>query len=163
MSKNSPGSLGYQMMKALQRIFQPGASRHTAKRYRRDRELITGISTMRCMSADVHQFARFIRINWPEVKHLSEVRPEMALAYIEELEAARAVRWKDCPRLRLPAQAGHRLPQGRHLPSRCPTAAALQRSGRTRRVPLEAEAHRLHRRASPGDHRAYHPTGSHRC
>jgi integrase len=42
---------------------------------------------MRCMSADVHQFARFIRINWPEVKHLNEVRQEMALAYIEELEA----------------------------------------------------------------------------
>jgi integrase len=87
MSKNSKGSLGYQMMKALQGIFQPGASRHTAKRYHRDAELITGISTMRCMSADVHQFARFIRINWPEVKHLSEVRQEMALAYIEELEA----------------------------------------------------------------------------
>lgn len=86
MSKNSAGSLGYQMMKALQGIFQPGASRHTAKRHRRDAELITGISTMRCMSADVHQFARFIRINWPEVKHLSEVRQEMALAYIEELK-----------------------------------------------------------------------------
>jgi len=86
MSKNSPGSLGYQMMKALQGIFQPGASRHTAKRYHRDAELITGISTMRCMSADVHQFARFIRINWPEVKHLSEVRQEMALAYIKELK-----------------------------------------------------------------------------
>lgn len=86
MSKNSPGSLGYQMMKALQCIFQPGASRHTAKRFHRDAELITGISTMRCMSADVHQFARFIRINYPEVKHLSEVRQEMALAYIEELK-----------------------------------------------------------------------------
>lgn len=86
MSKNSPGSLGYQMMKALQSIFQPGASRHNAKRYHRDAELITGISTLRCMSADVHQFARFIRFNWPEVKHLSEVRQEMALAYIEELE-----------------------------------------------------------------------------
>jgi len=86
MSKNSPGSLGYQMMKALQSIFQPGASRHNAKRYHRDAEMITGISTMRCMSADVHQFARFIRINWPEVKQLSEVRQEMALAYIEELE-----------------------------------------------------------------------------
>jgi integrase len=86
MSKNSQGSLGYQMMKALQGIFQPGASRHTAKRRHRDAELITGISTMRCMSADVHQFARFIRINWPEVKHLSEVRQEMALAYIEELK-----------------------------------------------------------------------------
>jgi integrase len=86
MSKNSAGSLGYQMMKALQGIFQPGASRHTAKRRHRDAELITGISTMRCMSADAHQFARFIRINWPEVKHLSEVRQEMALAYIEELK-----------------------------------------------------------------------------
>jgi len=86
MSKNSQGSLGYQMMKALQGIFQPGASRHTAKRRHRDAELITGISTMRCMSADVHQFARFIRINWPEVKYLSDVRQEMALAYIEELK-----------------------------------------------------------------------------
>ena len=86
MSKDSQGSLGYQMMKSLQGIFQPGASRHNAKRYHRDAELITGISTMRCMSADVHQFARFIRINWPEVKHLSEVRQEMAQAYIDELQ-----------------------------------------------------------------------------
>jgi integrase len=85
MSKGSQGSLGYQMMKALQGIFHPGTSRHKAKRYHRDAELITGISTMRCMSADVHQFARFIRINWPEVKHLSDVKPKMARAYIEEL------------------------------------------------------------------------------
>jgi integrase len=85
MSKNGEGSLGYQMMKALQGIFRPGASRHNAKRYHRDVELITGINTMRCMSADVHQFARFIRSNWPEVKHLSEVRQEMAVAYIDEL------------------------------------------------------------------------------
>ena len=35
MSKDSPGSLGYQMMKALQGIFQPGTSRHTAKRRQR--------------------------------------------------------------------------------------------------------------------------------
>jgi integrase len=86
MSKNSKGSLGYQMMKALQGIFRPGASRHTAKQRHRDAELITSISTMRCMSADVHQFARFIRATWPEVKRLTEVRQEMALAYIEELE-----------------------------------------------------------------------------
>jgi integrase len=86
VSKTHEGSLGYQMMKALQIIFRPGASRHNAKKYHRDAELITGISTMRCMSADVHQFARFIRTTWPEVKHLPEVRSEMALAYIEELE-----------------------------------------------------------------------------
>jgi integrase len=85
MSKNGQGSLGYQMMKALQGIFRPGASRHDAKRYHRDDQLITGINTMRCMSADVHQFARFIRSNWPEVKQLSNVRQEMALAYIDEL------------------------------------------------------------------------------
>jgi integrase len=85
MSKNGQGSLGYQMMKALQGIFRPGASRHKAKRYHRDEQLITGINTMRCMSADVHQFARFIRSNWPEVKQLSNVRQEMALAYIDEL------------------------------------------------------------------------------
>ena len=86
MSKAREGSLGYQMMKALQGIFQPGASRHIAKRHHRDTEVISGISTMRCMSADVHQFARFIRATWPEVKRLTEVRQEMALAYIEELE-----------------------------------------------------------------------------
>jgi integrase len=86
MSKNSLGSLGFQMMKALQGIFKPGASRHTAKRRHRDAEQITGISTMRCMSADVHQFARFVRSKWPEVKQLAEVKPEMALAYIEELK-----------------------------------------------------------------------------
>ena len=86
MSKNSEGSLGYQMMKALQGIFRPSASRHTAKKHRRDTELITSISTMRCMSADVHQFAQFIRFNWPEVKRLSEVGSDMALAYINKLE-----------------------------------------------------------------------------
>jgi integrase len=86
MSQTSNGSLGYQMMKALQGIFQPGASRHQAKRHGRDTGLITGISTMRCMSADVHQFARFIRAGWPDVKQLSEVKTEMALAYIQELE-----------------------------------------------------------------------------
>jgi integrase len=85
MSNNGQGSLGYQMMKALQGIFRPGASRHKAKQYHRDAGLITGINTMRCMSADVHQFARFIRLNWPEVKHLSDVRQEMAIVYIEEL------------------------------------------------------------------------------
>jgi integrase len=86
MSKNGQGSLGYQMMKALQGIFRPGASRHKAKRYHRNAELITSINTMRCMLADVHQFARFIRSNWPEVKQLSNVRQEMALTYVEELE-----------------------------------------------------------------------------
>jgi integrase len=85
MSNNRQGSLGYQMMKALQGIFRPGASRHKAKRYHREAELITGINTMRCMSADVHQFARFIRSNWPDVKQLYDVRQEMALAYIDEL------------------------------------------------------------------------------
>ncbi len=85
MSKNGEGSLGYQMMKALQGIFQPGASRHHAKRNGREVELITSINTMRCMSADVHQFARFIRNNWPGVKQLSQIRTEMAVEYIEEL------------------------------------------------------------------------------
>jgi integrase len=86
VSKSKAGSLGYQMMKALQGIFQPGASRHQAKRQGRDAGLISGISTMRCMSADVHQFARFIRARWPAVRQLSEVRTEMAQAYIQELE-----------------------------------------------------------------------------
>jgi hypothetical protein len=93
MSKNGQGSLGYQMMKALQGIFRTGASRHNAKRYHRDAQLITGISTMRCMSADVHQFARFIRINWPEVKQLLDVRQSMAIAISKswEIERGRVV------------------------------------------------------------------------
>ena len=86
MSKNHQGSLGYQMMKALQGIFRPGASRHSAKKHHRDTALITGISTMRSNSADVHQFARFIRERWPEVKDLPQVKSEMALAYIEALQ-----------------------------------------------------------------------------
>ena len=83
MTEFNPGSLGYQMMKALQTIFSPGASRHTAKRD--GQEKIHSISTMRCMSADVHQFARFIRARWPTAHRLSQVTPEMASAYIAEL------------------------------------------------------------------------------
>jgi integrase len=86
MKHVSQGSLGYQMMKALQGIFRPGTSRHQAKRIGRDAGLITSISTMRCMSADVHQFAHFIRMNWPDVKHLSQITNEMAVGYIDELE-----------------------------------------------------------------------------
>ncbi len=86
MSKKNKGSLGYQMMKALQGIFRPGASRHAAKKHHRERGLITSISTMRNMSANVHQFARFIRSTWPEVKDLPQVRPEMALAYLQALQ-----------------------------------------------------------------------------
>ncbi len=86
MSRNYEGSLGYQMMRALQGIFRPGVSRHAAKRHHREGTLITGISTMRSMSANVHQFARFIRRRWPEVKCLPQVKSEMALGYIEALK-----------------------------------------------------------------------------
>ena len=85
LSKNHQGSLGYQMMKALQGVFRPGVSRHMAKKYHRDALLITSISSMRSGSAVVHGFARFIRERWPEVKDLPQVRSEMALAYIEVL------------------------------------------------------------------------------
>lgn len=86
MSKNNQGSLGYQMMKALQGIFHPGTSRHTAKMHHREKTLITSIGTMRTMSADAHQLARFIRESWPEVRLLANVKPEMAKAYIQSLE-----------------------------------------------------------------------------
>jgi integrase len=85
MSKNHKGSLGYQMMIALQGVFRPGASRHLAKKHHRDTPLITSISTMRTDSADVHQFARFIREHWPEVKDLPQVNSEMAMAYIDAM------------------------------------------------------------------------------
>jgi integrase len=85
MSKNHKGSLGYQMMKSLQSVFRPGASRHLAKKHHRDTALITSISTMRTDSADVHQFARFIRERWPEEKDLPQVKSEMAMAYIDAM------------------------------------------------------------------------------
>jgi integrase len=82
MGKN--GSLGYQMMKALQGIFRPGHSRDTDKR--RGREYyIRGIQTMRCMVADLFQFADFIRGSWPEVRDLERVTPEMAHAFVDAL------------------------------------------------------------------------------
>ena len=89
MSK--PGSLGYQMMKALQGIFHPGKSRHHDKLHRRDKILIRSIGTMCSMSADVHQFARFVRIYWPEVNTVSQVTPEMAQAYSTSWSAGSAV------------------------------------------------------------------------
>jgi hypothetical protein len=85
MAKSRPGSLGYQMMKALQGIFKLGASRHRAKHRKQTRVLITSISTKHCMSADVHQFVRFVRSHWPTVKMLDQITPEMAQAYIDEL------------------------------------------------------------------------------
>ena len=86
MSKSRKGALGYQMMKALQSILHPGASRYNAKRYQRETALITSINTMRCMTADVHQFAHYVRDHWPGICDLADVQPEMALAYITDLE-----------------------------------------------------------------------------
>ncbi len=82
---NKKGSLGYQMMSALKTIFHPGRSRFLDKMHRRDKDVIRGIGTMRNDSANLHQFARFIRTTWPDVKDLERVTPEMAQAYISEL------------------------------------------------------------------------------
>ena len=78
------GSLGYQMMSVLQRVFRPGHSRHQDKRFgRRDR--IRSIRTMRDMCADVHSFGRFIREHYPQVRQLPDITPDMAAAFIQEL------------------------------------------------------------------------------
>ena len=37
------------------------------------------ISTMRFISANLHQSTRFMRASWPEVKHLSQIKSEMEL------------------------------------------------------------------------------------
>jgi integrase len=81
MSKR--GSLVYQMQEALKSVFRPGRRRYHDKRYSRE-EMIRGIKTMQCMVADTCQFARFIQANWPEVRSLEAVTPEMAQAYIED-------------------------------------------------------------------------------
>jgi integrase len=85
MSKSRPGSLGYQMENALKAVFHPGRSKHRDKRFSRQRETIYSIETMRNMSANVHQFGRYVKGNWPETKRLDQITPAMAQAYIDEL------------------------------------------------------------------------------
>lgn len=82
MGKNS--SLGYQMMNALKGIFRPGHSRHEDKRHGRF-QYVRGIETMRCMVADVFQFADFLRNSCPEVRELGAVTPEMAQRFLQTL------------------------------------------------------------------------------
>lgn len=82
MGKN--GSLGYQMMNALKGIFRPGHSRHEDKRHGRF-EYVRGIETMRCMVADVFQFADFLRCSYPEVRNLAGVTAEMAQGFVQSL------------------------------------------------------------------------------
>ena len=77
-------NLSRQMLCALQAIFEPGYSRHVDRLQRRT-DTIRGIQTMRAMVADTRQFARFIRERWPEVRELSQLKPEMASAMIGEL------------------------------------------------------------------------------
>lgn len=83
MSKQ--GGLSYQMMKALQAIFRTGGSRHEDKQHGRNQDVIRSIGTMQSMVADVHEFARFIRRQWPKVSEIKDVEPEMAQAFVEEL------------------------------------------------------------------------------
>jgi integrase len=85
MSKTHAGSLGYQMEIALKASFHPGRSKHQDKRYGRQRGTIYSIETMRNMSANVHQFGRFVKDNWPEVRRVEQITPGMAQAYIDEL------------------------------------------------------------------------------
>jgi integrase len=82
MGKN--GSLGYQMMNALKVIFRPGHSRHEDKRRGRF-QYVRGIETMRCMVADVFQFAGFLSNSRPEVRDLEAVTPEMAERFVQTL------------------------------------------------------------------------------
>ena len=83
--KARPGSLGYQMENALKQVFHPGRSRHRDKRHNRQSDVIYSISSMEALTANVYQFSRFIKRNWPEVTRLEQVTPAMAQAYIEAL------------------------------------------------------------------------------
>ena len=78
------GSLGYQMEKALQRVFRPGHSRFQDKCFKR-KGMIRGIRTMRAMTADAYQFSRFVREHCPATHRLHEITPEMAHAFIQDL------------------------------------------------------------------------------
>ena len=78
------GSLGYQMMKALQGVFRPGHSSREDRKHGRT-QYIRGISTMRSMVADTFGFGRWIHSTYSEVHSLAQVTPEMAQAYVAEL------------------------------------------------------------------------------
>ena len=82
MGKND--SLGYQMMNAMKRVFRPGHSRHQDKRHGR-LQYVRGIQTMRCMTADLFQFAGFLSRSQPEVRELEKVTPEMARSFVQTL------------------------------------------------------------------------------
>ncbi len=78
------GSLGHQMMSALQQVFRPGHSRFEDKRYgRKDR--IRGIRTMRCMIEDAFQFSRYVRQHHPSIRNLGEVTSDMARDFVQDL------------------------------------------------------------------------------
>lgn len=103
MSKAHDGSLGYQMENALKAIFHPGRSKHLDKRHGRQRGTIYIIETMRNMSANVPQFGRFVKDNWPEVKRVEQITAGMAQAYIDELvrrERTGGWIWRVCATLR---------------------------------------------------------------
>ena len=78
------GSLGYQMMKALQGVFRPGHSSREDRKHGRT-QYIRGIGTMRSMVADVFGFGRWTHSTYPEVHLLGQVSPEIAQAYLAEL------------------------------------------------------------------------------
>jgi integrase len=78
------GSLVYQMQETLKTVFRPGHSRHEDKKNGRC-EIIRGIQTMRANMADVAQFARYVRIRWPNTNSIDQITPAMAQAFIAEL------------------------------------------------------------------------------
>lgn len=45
----------------------------------------TFLKLSRGVLADVHQFTRYIRSNWPDIKTISQVKPEIVEAYLAEL------------------------------------------------------------------------------
>jgi integrase len=123
------GSLGYQMMRALQGIFRPGHSRHEDKKHGRV-DVIRGIQTMRVMCEDAHRFGRFVRAHWPEVRQVRHITPAMAQAYMADLRAhglsrkyiqrvaasLRKVDWA-CRKAKVfPAEGPELLPLDRHQP-----------------------------------------------
>ena len=91
------------MENALKQVFHPGRSRHRDKGYNLQSSVIYSISSMEALTANVYQFSRFIKRNWPEVTRLEQVTPEMAQAYVEELvrrERSGGWIWRVCTAIR---------------------------------------------------------------
>lgn len=79
------GSLGYELLKVLKAVFQPGASRHAAKKRGEAGVYIFGKETMRKYTTQAFELAEFLKAHYPDCRRPVAITPEMCAAFMETL------------------------------------------------------------------------------